>query len=160
MSEAGSVAGQAPQASVDYAPPIVQERFLPVSPGVVFDAWSDPESLSVWMCPLDNKGARVSLDFRVGGRFSLIMEGEEQDYEHSGEYLEIVQDRRIVFTWVSHFFPKDEQQTRVTVTMEPEGDGTRLKLVHDQLPNTGSYDNHRNGWVSILDKLEAALAER
>ena len=152
MTEAASLAAQ-------YDPPIVQERFLPVPPSVVFKACSDPESLAIWMCPMDNKGARVSLDFRVGGKYSLIMEGEEQDYEHSGEYLEIEQDRKIVMTWISHFFPKEEQQTRVTVTMEPEGEGTRLKLVHDQLPNTGSYDNHRNGWVSILDKLEAALAD-
>ena len=148
----------APIENAAYDPPIVQERFLAAAPSVVFKAWSDPASLAVWMRPMDNKGARVNLDFRVGGKYTLVMEGDEQDYEHSGEYLEIEPDRRIVLTWVSHFFPEGEQETRVTVTLEPDGEGTRLKLVHDQLPNTGSYDNHRNGWVSILDKLEAALS--
>ena len=37
--------------------------------------------------------------------------------------------------------------------------GTRVNLVHDQLPDTDTdtYDGHEGGWTSILEKLESQL---
>jgi uncharacterized protein YndB with AHSA1/START domain len=138
---------------------IVQERVLAAAPEIVFAAWRDPTSLAVWMCPdAAMSHASVEVDFRVGGRFRIVMHGT-RDYEHSGEYLEIEPARRLVFTWVSHFMPAAEQRTRVRVTFEPVGtDRTHLRLVHTELPDTDSYDGHRAGWATILAKLDAHLA--
>ena len=109
------------------------------------------------MCPGEMSGASVEVDFRVGGQFRIVMHGE-QDFEQTGQYLEIEPNKRLVFSWISHWMPPEEAHTRVSVTLEPEGDGdTRLTLVHDQLPETGSYDGHRDGWSTILDKLETRL---
>ena len=151
----------AAQAAISASKPsIVQERVLPASPDVVFKAWSDPESLSVWMRPAEDMAkATVSVDFRIGGRFSIVMHGAERDYPHTGEYLEIVPNRKLVFTWVSHWFEPDEQNTRVTVTLEPMGAGeTKLTLVHDQLPDSNSYDGHVHGWASIVSHMSDQLA--
>lgn len=139
--------------------PIVQERLLPASPQEVFDAWSDPEGLAVWMCPApDMKRATVELDFRVGDSFTIAMHGAEQDYLHRGEYLEIDPPSRLVMTWESLWQPEGETRTRVEVTFEPVGAGeTRIVLVHDELPDTGIYDGHEQGWQTILAKLEQHL---
>jgi uncharacterized protein YndB with AHSA1/START domain len=139
--------------------PIVQERILHAAPEEVFAAWSDAEGMAAWMCPgPDTTHATVEVDFRVGGRFRIIMHGE-RDYTHSGEYLEIEPPRRLVFTWVSEWVDASEARTRVSVSIEPVGAGrSRIVLVHDELPGTGTYEGHPRGWATILDKLDAHLA--
>jgi uncharacterized protein YndB with AHSA1/START domain len=139
--------------------PIVQERVLEAEPEQVFAAWSDPESLAVWMCPGELTGATAEVDFRVGGRFRIVMHGRERDYAQHGEYLEIDPPKRLVLSWVSEWVPAGEAATRLTLTLEPEAGGrTRLVLVHDGLPPTDSYAGHPDGWSSILTKLASALA--
>lgn len=130
--------------------PIVQERTVAASQEEVFRAWSDPAALADWMRPSEGMApATVEVDFRVGGRFRIVMHGE-RDYVQEGEYLEIDPPRRLVFTWVSAFLPDEEAHTRVTVTLEPDGAGTRIRLVHDQLPEGDAYDGHVEGWARIL----------
>ncbi len=138
--------------------PIVQVRLLPAPPEEVFEAWRDPESLRQWMRPAEGMGdATVELDFRVGGRFEIVMHGE-QDYAQHGEYLEIDPPKRLVFRWVSEWMPEAERSTLVTVSLEPAADGqTRLRLVHEDL--TDAYDGHEQGWGRILDLLTRRLEE-
>lgn len=139
-------------------PAIVIERDLSAPPAEVFAAWGDPESLRLWMIPADLNGATVEADFRVGGSFRIVMHGDERDYVQHGEYLEIDAPKRIVMTWVSEWMPPGEQHTRLSVTFERAADGgTHLRLVHDELPATESYEGHRNGWSSIVERLAARL---
>ena len=142
--------------------PIVVERSFNAAPDRVFEAFADPQGLAVWMCPADDTThASVELDFRVGGRFRIVMHGAERDYVQHGEYLSIDPGERIVMTWISEFVPEAEARTRVTVTFDPEGEGTRLRLVHDGLPSGDRYDGHEGGWTRILaglsDHLDADL---
>ncbi len=134
--------------------PIVQCQIIRAPQAAVFEAWRDKDSLSVWMCPSPSiSHASVDVDFRVGGRFTIVMHGEDQDYAHEGEYLEIDAPNRLVFSWISSFMPAGEQKTRVTVSLEPSGESaTLLTLVHDELPAGESYDGHVEGWAEILRK--------
>jgi len=136
--------------------PIVQERMLRAPADEVFHAWSDPSRLSLWMCPAEGmRPASVDVDFRVGGRFQIVMHGEDRDYRQAGEYLVIEPPNRLVFTWISDFVPAAEAGTRVTVTIEAEGRDSRIRLVHDHMPETETYDGHRAGWSRILDLVAA-----
>jgi uncharacterized protein YndB with AHSA1/START domain len=142
------------------AAPVVVERVLDATPEDVFAAWSDPESLSVWMCPGELRGASVEVDFRVGGRFRIAMHGGERDYVQHGEYLAIEPPKRIVLLWVSEWIDEAASRTRVEVTLEPRPGGrTRLVLVHGALPEGDAYDGHPGGWASILEKLAAHLTD-
>jgi uncharacterized protein YndB with AHSA1/START domain len=99
--------------------PIVQERVIEAPAEAVFEAWSDAERMGKWMCPgPDMSHATVEVDFRVGGRFRIVMHGE-RDYVHHGEYLAIEPPRHIVFTWVSEWIPADQAKTKVSVSIEP-----------------------------------------
>lgn len=134
---------------------ITQERILLAPPESVFAAWSEPEGLCAWMCPGEIPKASVELDFRVGGRFRIEMHDSAQTYVQHGEYLEIDAPQRLVFSWFSEWMPEGERDTRVTVTFEAyEDEATLLRLVHDLLPESDSYDGHREGWASILEKLD------
>ncbi len=142
-------------------PPLVLERVLPAPPAEVFRHWCDAGSLAEWMRPAEGMGrASVSLDFRVGGRFEIVMHGE-RDYRQHGEILEIEPDRRLVFLWISDWMPPGEQRTRLSVSFEPAGtEETRLVLVHDELPESDAYAGHAGGWARILDGLLGSLATR
>ena len=139
--------------------PLVIERILPAPPDVVFSHWSEPESLRLWMKPAEGMSdARVRLDFRVGGEFEIVMQGE-QAYRQHGRYLAIDLDRRIEMEWISDWMPEGERETKLTVTFEPvEGEQTRLVLSHEQLPETDSYAGHSDGWARILSTLADELS--
>jgi uncharacterized protein YndB with AHSA1/START domain len=139
-------------------PDIVIERVLPARPSVVFEHWSVAESMAQWMCPAEGmKSASVALDFRVGGRFEIVMHGE-QDYRQTGEFLEIERDRRIVMSWVSDWMPAHERTTLVRVDLEASGsDETRLVLTHTSLPEGDAYDGHVEGWGRILRLLSESV---
>ncbi len=103
--------------------------------------------------------ARVSveLDFRVGGRFRVVMHGEK-DYVHVGQYLVIEPHSRLCFTWISEFLPEAVAATRVDVTFEAVGrNRTRLRPVHEMLPDHPAYGRHPQGWARILSTLETYL---
>ncbi|MCG8689714.1 MAG: SRPBCC domain-containing protein [Minwuiales bacterium] len=130
-------------------------RLLPASPERVFDAWTDPESVAVWMCAGTTIGATADLDVRVGGRFTVVMRGTENDHVHSGEYREIRRPDRLVFTWTSS--GTEGKETLVSIDFVARGQGTELRLTQELLPSRDAADNHRRGWNSIFDKLAAHL---
>ena len=134
-------------------------RLLSASAEEIFDAWVDPESLAVWMCPGSVRRAVVEADPRVGGRFRILMQGPDCDYEHTGEYLVVERPSRLVFTWISE--GTQGRPTTVSVEMSPRGEGlTELTLTHEGLPDEKAEASHRSGWGGILEKLGTALRER
>ena len=132
-------------------------RLLPATAEEVFAAWTDPRRLQEWMCPEDRTVASVTLDLRVGGRFQIVMRGENSDIAHIGEYREIHPPKRLVFTWQSA--GTLQQETLVTVELFQRGKQTELVLVHELLPNEHSAAQHKNGWQSIVEKLGRFLGE-
>lgn len=130
-------------------------KLLPASPDVVFDAWTDPESLTQWFLPGPVRVGPVEVDLRVGGRYRIVVTGEAE-HELSGEYLEIVRPTRLVFTWFSANTGGGE--TLVTIEFEERGSRTELILTHEQLPDRQAAAQHEAGWTNILDALGSHLA--
>jgi uncharacterized protein YndB with AHSA1/START domain len=130
---------------------------LPATPEEVFAAWTDPASLTEWMCPAPQTVAAVTLDLRIGGKFQLVMRGANGDNVHIGEYREISPPKRLVFTWKSA--ATLQQETLVTVELFPKGKQTELVLRHELFPNEHSAAQHTNGWQSIVEKCSAYLGK-
>ena len=128
------------------------ERILPATPQTVFRSWTMPELMAGWLSPAGR--AEVSADVRVGGRFSLVMVGDERRIDHEGEYLEVQPPHRLVFTWRSAY--TDDLPSVVTVLLEAMGESTRLVLTHEQLP-AHSVASHAGGWGGILDRLAQSV---
>jgi uncharacterized protein YndB with AHSA1/START domain len=136
---------------------VVIERVLPATPADVFRAWTDPESLSVFMCPGTITSATVEADVRVGGRFRIVMHDGDADVVHTGEYRVVEPPARLVFTW--HSPVTGPGGSLVTIALAPDAGGTRLVLTHEQLPSEDIAGRHRRGWTSILEKLALHLAK-
>lgn len=137
-------------------PPLVNiERVFAASPEEVFDAWLDLELLKVWFCGGKTHVSVVEVDPRVGGAYRIVMSDGEREWEHSGTYLELDRPRLLVFTW--HTPSTNFAETRVTVTLESAGEGTRLCLLHETLP-ADMVEPHHKGWMELLENLDKTLA--
>ncbi|HKR98603.1 MAG TPA: SRPBCC domain-containing protein [Candidatus Dormibacteraeota bacterium] len=128
------------------------ERVLPATPDAVFRSWTTPALMAGWLSPTGR--AEVTADVRVGGRFSVVMLGDETHIDHEGEYLELEPPRRLVFTWSSAY--TGDGPSVVTVQLEPVDAGTRIVLTHEQLPAEHAAA-HESGWGAILDRLSESL---
>jgi uncharacterized protein YndB with AHSA1/START domain len=117
----------------------------------VFAAWLDPESMKYWMCPGHILSAEAQIDPRVGGKFRILMKGENQDYDHTGEYLVLDPPSKLVFTWISK--GTDDQPTRVTVELFDRGGECELVLTHERFPRAEAVEEHRRGWSELIGKL-------
>lgn len=136
-------------------PTVRISKMMPARREDVFNAWLDADGMRHWMCPGDIKETEIEIDARVGGKFSLVMHGEENNYEMTGEYVEIEPPRRIAFTWVSHTAVAG---SLVTLELHDRGEETELVLTHERLPSADIAAQHEGGWTSILEKLAGRLA--
>ena len=131
------------------------ERRLAAAPERVFDAWLDPESLGRWLfATTEGAMERVEVDPRIGGRFLVAERRGEELAEHHGEYVALDRPRRIAFDFWTSF---SEELTRVTITIEADGEGSLLSLRHDGV--WADYeDRTQKGWAMILENLARSLA--
>jgi uncharacterized protein YndB with AHSA1/START domain len=133
-------------------PSLTIKRRINAPPAKIYQAWTDPQKMMRWYAPADAETLRAETDARVGGRFRVLMrtaDGEEHDV--SGVYREVVRDEKLVFTW--QWRSKPEWESLVTVTLQRDGEGTILTLIHEQLPDDAERDGHRNGWTGAIEKL-------
>ncbi|CAG9272195.1 uncharacterized protein YndB with AHSA1/START domain [Paraburkholderia unamae] len=120
----------------------------------VYAAWTQPAQLMRWMQPLDNVCIHAEADVRVGGRFRVIMRGPQgEEHDVSGTYLEVVPERKLVFTWAWRSTP--EHESLVTVTLHADGVATDLMLKHERFFDEAARDSHNEGWTSAIDQLVA-----
>src|SRR5215471_13615663 len=95
-------------------PSLTITRRLPASPERCFHAWTDPEGLKRWFGPGTTEVVLAEMDPRVGGRYRVVMRSQGGDeYDVSGEFREVVTNRKLVFTWAWRSTP--ERQSLVTV---------------------------------------------
>ncbi len=135
----------------------VTTRVLAAAPALVFQAWTDPARMMKWFAPEGMATPLAECDLRVGGRYRVLMrESDGVEHDVSGEYQEIVPDRKLVFTWAWRNTP--EVVSLVTVEFKPEGKGTKLTLRHERLADAESRDSHQSGWSGALNKLERLVA--
>jgi uncharacterized protein YndB with AHSA1/START domain len=130
---------------------VVCEVRIDAPPETVFAFFTDPAKLTRW------KGRRASLDPRPGGVYRCEM-GESVA---RGEYVEVSPPTRVVFTWgwEAGRHGVAPGASRVEVTLEPDGTGTRVRLVHTALPPE-RRDSHRKGWTHYLGRLALAASGR
>lgn len=133
-------------------------RHINASPEKVFAAWTDPAQLARWSCPEGTRMGGVEVDLRVGGGFSICMKGDNQDYHAFGTYREIQPPRRLVYTWDWQEPENAMGDTLITVEFEPDGEGTRVVMVHDLFPTVEVASEHEQGWTSCLSRLEGLFA--
>jgi uncharacterized protein YndB with AHSA1/START domain len=117
----------------------------------VFRALTDAEELARWF------PSTAESDPRTGGAFEYRFEfpaEPERDHRYAGAYHEVRDGERVSYPWVGAL-----GETRVEVTLEPDGDATVLRLVHSGWGEgeewEASRQMHDEGWAFFLGNLEA-----
>jgi uncharacterized protein YndB with AHSA1/START domain len=83
--------------------------------------------------------------------------GDRQEIHWKGEYREVAEPERLVFTVSDQ--PGDDRYELVSVVLTDLGDG-RTEMVLEQrgyLPPE-QYEGARHGWASFLDRMAERLA--
>lgn len=136
-------------------PALLIRRILNAPPQRVYQAWTNPELATEFICPEDITVAEVSLDVRVGGAYHIAMRREDGEvWTVRGVYREVIPNTRLSMTWKwDEDDAADEQETLLTIDLAPHGSGTELTLTHERFANETSRSNHERGWNSMLEKM-------
>jgi uncharacterized protein YndB with AHSA1/START domain len=120
---------------------------IAASPSEVYRLLTDEELLIEWMAPI------ASLDPRPGGQVSWTHHNGDTV---RGEFVELVPDRRVVFTygWERADVGIPPGSTVVEIDLRPTPTGTELRLVHRDLDGPMA-DAHAGGWSNYLTRLTA-----
>ncbi len=138
-------------------PSLTLRRHLAAPPARVFRAWTDPQEIARWMGPGEVEVLGAEIDARRGGRYRIAMRTPDGEEHHvGGTYREVVKNKKLVFTWAWRSTP--ERESLVTVSFQPDGEGTILTLMHEQFFDQGARDRHEHGWAGSLAKLEALVS--
>jgi uncharacterized protein YndB with AHSA1/START domain len=126
-----------------------REILIDASPETIFPFFTDPDKHKLW------DGTEVELDPRPGGIYRVLVAGE---YQAAGEFVEVVPNERVVFTfgWDMPDNPITPGSTTVEYTLIPDGGKTRLRLRHTGLPDQEAVDQHTEGWDHYLERLAVA----
>jgi uncharacterized protein YndB with AHSA1/START domain len=138
-------------------------RLLDAPADKLFRCWTTPELMTRWFAPLPWTTARAEVDLRPGGANKVTMKSPEgQDFPNAGQYLEVIPNRKIVFTdaFTGDWVPKDGAPFMVaTVSFEPEGDKTRYTATvrHWSEADRATHEQmgFHPGWNKCADQLEA-----
>jgi uncharacterized protein YndB with AHSA1/START domain len=134
----------------------------------VFDAprerlwkeWTEPEPFADWFgggaaeVPLSS----VSMDVRPGGAWRATMFAPgRREIRWKGEYLEVAEPERLVFTLSDH--PGDDAFELITVVLTDLGDGRTEMHFHQEGRMTAEqYERAGQGWSTFFDRVEQRLA--
>jgi uncharacterized protein YndB with AHSA1/START domain len=114
----------------------------------VFRHLTDPAAMIRWM------GQHAILQPVPGGSFEVDIDGVPV----RGHYRTVEPPHRVVVSWgVAGRSDLPPGSTEVEFTLEPTGTGTRLRLVHRNLP-ADELPRHGAGWGYFLARLARTAA--
>lgn len=126
---------------------LVVERHVAAPPEKVFAYFTDSERWLEW------QGTEAELELVPGGIWRVNVTG---DGFASGRVVEVVENRRVVFTWGwEQGPPVPPGSTTVVIDLIPDEAGTLIRLTHKDLP-PDQIEIHRHGWEHFVPRLVAA----
>lgn len=149
-------------------------RVVDVPRALVWRAWTDPDLLKPWFCPLPWKTIDCEIDLRPGGAFRTTMQSPEGERFHNeGCYLEITTGEKLVWTntLLAGYRPSVIATTcgsddvgfpftaMVELADDPNGTRYTATVIH---ADTAGRDTHarmgfNDGWGKALDQLVAMI---
>jgi uncharacterized protein YndB with AHSA1/START domain len=129
----------------------------------VWEEWTEPERFADWFGGPESEVplTSVSMDVRPGGAWRLTMFAApgRREIQWKGEYREVVEPERLVFTVSDQ--PGDDAYELVTVVLMDLGDGRTEMLFRQRgqlAPET--YERAGEGWSGFFDRMAERLAGR
>jgi uncharacterized protein YndB with AHSA1/START domain len=149
------------------------DRIVDVLPDKIWAAWTTPDLIKQWFCPLPWRTVSCEIDLKPGGQFNTVMRSPEgQDFPNSGCFLEIAPNQRLVWTnaFLPGFRPAKLLEGEDTcgsfaftgiISLNPHPQGTLYQAVVLHADKVGR-DQHaalgfEEGWGKALDQMIAMI---
>lgn len=129
-------------------------RVLTAPAARIYKAFLDPEAMAKWLPPHGFTGKVHSMDARVGGGYRMSFTNFSTGSSHSfgGEYLELVENERIVHT--DKFDDANlPGEMRVVIALKPVMVGTELSIEQSGIPAAIPVEACYLGWQESLQLL-------
>jgi uncharacterized protein YndB with AHSA1/START domain len=152
-------------------------RVVDVPRSSVWRAWTEPQLLVSWFCPLPWKTIDCEIDLRPGGIFRTTMQSPEgAEFPNLGCYLEVVPNEKLV--WTNALLPGYRPNCRpekcgtdgtdfmftAVIELADQGRGTRYTatVIHADEAGCAKHSamGFEAGWGAALDQLVAILASQ
>ncbi len=115
----------------------------------VYQAFASPVAWEHWFSDY------AEAELRVSGRLYFFW---QTGHHASGIFTQIDENEKLVFTWQGR---GESRETKVTITLEPAGEGSQVSLLHTGLGEGEKWEQTRRamsaGWESSLDNLKSVL---
>ena len=140
-------------------------KFIKAPPEALYQAFTDPAALALWLAPGDMTGEVHRFDYRVGGGYQMSLyypssdttsRGKTEDREdrYTARFVELTPPRRIVeaITFDS-VDPAFSGEMIMVVTFEAEDGGTTVSILFKDIPSGIRPEDNEAGTRSTLEKL-------
>ena len=151
------------------------ERVVDLLPEQIWAAWTTPELIKKWFTPAPWQTIDCEIDLRPGGLFRTVMRSPEgQEFPNVGCYLEVIKNKRLV--WTNALAPGFRPAKRPTetpghecaefmitavISLEPHEHGTKYTalVLHTNKEDRAKHENmhFQEGWGLALDQLVAMV---
>lgn len=146
---------------------LLLERVVPVPRPLVWRAWTQPEHLVKWFCPLPWKATHCRIDLQPGGIFQTTLQGPEgPGITNTGCILQVEDNELLAWTGVlgPGFRPQAREafaavpfmMTAIIALEDAEG-GTRYSALarHGDVQAREAHEQmgFHAGWGKALDQL-------
>ena len=144
---------------------LVITRLINTPASKLYRAWTEPELMKEWFCPRPWTTPAIENDVRTGGSSYVLMQGPNGErHENRGIYLEIIPNKKLVFTdaYTKAWEPSNKSFMTGIITFEEEGGKTRYtaRVLHWSTEDRQTHEKmgFRDGWSKATDQLEALVA--
>lgn len=127
------------------------ERTLAASPEIVYGAFT--EQFDQWFAA----PGTLILKAEVNALFFFETQMDGQRHPHYGRFLKLTPNEHLEFTWVTGNPGTLGAETKVSIELTPQGDGTQVKLTHAGLPDEETRNGHAEAWPQVLAHLDRCL---
>ena len=128
----------------------------------VWKEWTEPERFADWYGggEAEVPVSTVSMDVREGGtwRATMFAGPGRREIQWKGEYREVVEPERLVFTVSDQ--PGEDEFELVTVVLTDLGDGrTEMLMEQHGRMTSEQYGRAEQGWSGFFDRMAERLAD-
>jgi uncharacterized protein YndB with AHSA1/START domain len=142
---------------------LILERVLNATPEKLYRCWTEPSLIVQWFTPPPFKTTRAVVDVRAGGASCITMQSPDgQEFPNEGVYLEVVPNRRIVFTdaFTAGWEPSAKPFFTGILTFEDLGNGQTKYTARARHWTVADCEAHakmgfHEGWGIATSQLEA-----